>query len=273
MTRDGRDGRDGKDGIGFPGADGRNGRDGVDGRPGEPGKSAYLIWKELGFNGDQSDFIRSLRGTDGRSAYGSAVESGFIGSEQEWLASLTGPAGPQGDPGRVGIKGNTGHIGAYGPIGPMPKHVWSGTSLAFEIAPSVWGPFVDLQGPKGEPGQNGITRTEFARGGGGGGGSGLSDAPSDGTTYGRRNGAWIGVSAGGSVAWGAITGTLSDQTDLGAALAAKARHIVACSSRYIRSLLGPHRKAIASRSRNEWCLLGSHRQAFPCGCGDVWRIF
>jgi hypothetical protein len=49
-------------------------------------------------------------------------------------------------------------------------------------------------------------------------GSYLTDAPSDGSTYGRLNGAWSVVGGGGSVAWGAITGTLSSQTDLQSAL-------------------------------------------------------
>jgi hypothetical protein len=49
----------------------------------------------------------------------------------------------------------------------------------------------------------------------------LTDAPSDGSTYGRLNGAWAVVGGGGSVAWGGITGTLSDQTDLQTALDAK----------------------------------------------------
>jgi hypothetical protein len=52
-------------------------------------------------------------------------------------------------------------------------------------------------------------------------GSYLTDAPSDGNTYGRLNGAWSVVGGGGSVAWGAITGTLSSQTDLQTALDAK----------------------------------------------------
>ena len=51
-------------------------------------------------------------------------------------------------------------------------------------------------------------------------GSYLTDAPSDGSTYGRLNGAWS-VVGGGGVAWGAITGTLSSQTDLQSALDAK----------------------------------------------------
>jgi hypothetical protein len=51
-------------------------------------------------------------------------------------------------------------------------------------------------------------------------GSYLTDAPSDGTTYGRKNGAWFAVTSGGGT-WGSITGTLADQTDLQSALDAK----------------------------------------------------
>lgn len=46
------------------------------------------------------------------------------------------------------------------------------------------------------------------------------DAPHDGNTYGRKNGAWTTITAGGGT-WGSITGTLSDQTDLQSALDAK----------------------------------------------------
>jgi hypothetical protein len=47
-------------------------------------------------------------------------------------------------------------------------------------------------------------------------GSYLTDAPSDGSQYARQNGAWAVVTGGGGggVAWGAITGTVTDQTDL-----------------------------------------------------------
>ena len=49
------------------------------------------------------------------------------------------------------------------------------------------------------------------------------DAPSDGKTYGRKNGDWSEVTGGtGSAEWGDIGGTLSDQTDLQNALNAKA---------------------------------------------------
>ena len=51
-----------------------------------------------------------------------------------------------------------------------------------------------------------------------------NDAPSDGKTYGRKNGAWAEVTGGGSgsAVWGDITGTLSAQTDLQTALNGKA---------------------------------------------------
>ena len=52
----------------------------------------------------------------------------------------------------------------------------------------------------------------------------VDDAASDSKTYGRKNGAWIEVTGGGggSVSWGSISGTLSDQVDLQTALNAKA---------------------------------------------------
>lgn len=54
----------------------------------------------------------------------------------------------------------------------------------------------------------------------------VNDAPSNGNEYIRKNGAWAVSSGGGgtvvSAAWGDITGTLSDQTDLKNALDAKA---------------------------------------------------
>ena len=48
------------------------------------------------------------------------------------------------------------------------------------------------------------------------------DAPSDGKTYGRKNGAWSEVVSGNDAVWGNITGTLANQTDLMTALDSKA---------------------------------------------------
>jgi hypothetical protein len=49
----------------------------------------------------------------------------------------------------------------------------------------------------------------------------LTEAPRDGNTYGRKDGDWVTLALGGSPAWGDITGTLSDQTDLQTALDTK----------------------------------------------------
>ena len=54
--------------------------------------------------------------------------------------------------------------------------------------------------------------------------AGLGDAPSDGTGYVRKDGAWepeSGGGGGGGAVWGGISGTLADQTDLQSALDAK----------------------------------------------------
>lgn len=51
----------------------------------------------------------------------------------------------------------------------------------------------------------------------------VQEAPIDGKVYGRQDGAWTEVSGGsGSIVWGGITGTLSNQTDLQNALNLKA---------------------------------------------------
>ena len=52
----------------------------------------------------------------------------------------------------------------------------------------------------------------------------IDDAPSDSKQYARKDGEWAEVTGGGgggSAAWGDITGTLSDQTDLQSALDAR----------------------------------------------------
>jgi hypothetical protein len=63
--------------------------------------------------------------------------------------------------------------------------------------------------------------------------AGLTDAPSDGSTYGRNNGAW--AVAGGGGTWGSITGTLSAQTDLQSALDARLTDAPSDGSTYGRN--------------------------------------
>lgn len=59
-----------------------------------------------------------------------------------------------------------------------------------------------------------------------GGATGVTEAPIDGNQYARKNGGWEEVVASGGSAWGDITGTLSNQTDLQSALDAKQATLV-----------------------------------------------
>jgi len=189
--------------------DGRDGRDGAPGTPGPPGESG----------------ARGPVGPEGPAGpEGPQGPQGERGPAGESIIGPEGPPGPKGDPGRPGIPGNsiTGPEGPRGPAGPMPKHVWNGTKLAFELAPGVWGAFTDLQGPPGEPGRAGESRYVNDRSGGGGGASGITDAPVDNLPYWRKNATWEQAVTGGSATWGAIIGTLSAQSDLQTALDLKA---------------------------------------------------
>lgn len=71
--------------------------------PGPNGKSAYDIWKSLGNDGTETDFINSLKGKDGakgapgengdkgESAYEIAKRNGYSGTEKEWLQEIMHP--------------------------------------------------------------------------------------------------------------------------------------------------------------------------------------
>lgn len=94
--------------------------------PGQDGKSAYEIAVENGFQGNEAEWLESLKGESGedgedgeqgKSAYEIAVEKGFIGTEEEWLKSLKGRNGVDGIPGEKGEKGDTGLTGEAGPKG------------------------------------------------------------------------------------------------------------------------------------------------------------
>lgn len=78
-------------------------------------------------------------------------------------------------------------------------------------------------------------------------GSMLKEAPKDGLIYGRQNRAWVEVTTGGGT-WGSITGTLSDQTDLQAALDAKQNTITGAATTITSLDLTANRAVISNGS-------------------------
>lgn len=134
-----------------------------------------------------------------------------------------GRDGIDGLNGTDGIDGLDGKDGEKGDKGDIPKHLWKGTSLAFENPDGTFGPLVNLQGIPGEIRTivNGSSLKIQD--------SGVNVINSASTlNFGDnlsviKSGETITINAsssGGS--WGDITGTLSDQTDLQEALDLKA---------------------------------------------------
>lgn len=87
---DGTDGQDGKDGYtpqkGIDYFDGADGKDGVDGNDG------YTPIKGVDYF-DGADGKDGTNGGDGKSAFEIALDNGFEGTETEWLESLKGSSG------------------------------------------------------------------------------------------------------------------------------------------------------------------------------------
>lgn len=93
------------------GEKGDKGEDGVD------GLSAYQIAVNNGFEGNEQQWLSSLKGetgasgingkdgSNGLSAYEIAKEKGYEGTEEEWLVSLKGSKGDTGDKGADGVDG------------------------------------------------------------------------------------------------------------------------------------------------------------------------
>jgi hypothetical protein len=171
----------------IPGPKGEPGRDGVDGKDGKDGVDGKD--GKDGAKGDKGDpGIDGLNGLDG----------------------VDGKDGKNGKHGRNGIDGKDGLKGDKGDQGPRGFDGERG-----------------LKGEKGEKGEPG----EPAQSGKGSGGiltfgrRGVPRGGTDGqvlTKVGGQDYSTAWGSAGGGGAWGDITGTLSDQTDLQAALDAKA---------------------------------------------------
>lgn len=127
-------------------------------------------------------------GVDGLSAYEVAVAAGFVGDTNAWLASLVGAAGQDGADGVGDWSILTNRV-------LTPRALTIGTFDETDDPP--FGDFISVN--------NGDRYFKHANG--------------DVKKYLFGDG---GYGYGGTVVWGAITGTLSDQTDLQAALDAKA---------------------------------------------------
>lgn len=222
---------------GDPGEQGPQGIQGVQGVQGVPG-----VQGEKGDTGETGP-----AGSDGLSAYEVAVAEGFVGDEAAWLASLVGEKGEKGDTGLTGSPGAPGAPGAAGADGASLEYDWDGTQLGVRVEGDPTYSYVDLEGPAGSPGSPGAPGAAGSPGAPGSpqwagawsaGSYEAGEAVShDGSSYVANtttsqeppHSDWDVLAAkgadgapGGSPAWGNITGTLSDQTDLHTALGGKA---------------------------------------------------
>ena len=107
------------------------------------------------------------------------------------LPTLVGPVGP---------------VGPQGPAGPSGQGAWGTITGDISEQTDLQNAF-DLKANTADLGDMAM----------------VDDAPSNGLEYVRKNGDWAVSSGGGGgdAAWGSITGTLSNQTDLQSALNAK----------------------------------------------------
>jgi hypothetical protein len=117
-------------------------------------------------------------------ATGATGATGLTGPQ-----GLTGVPGTPGAAGPTGSTGPTGPVGATGPVGP--------TGVAGPTGPT---------GPIGPTGATGLTGPTGPTGATGPAGPGITDAPSDGTTYARNDAAWTHLSHSDIADW---TTTLS----------------------------------------------------------------
>ena len=76
------------------------------------------------------------------------------------------------------IERDVGAQGPQGDVGPPPKHEWKATSLRFELPGNQWGPWVDLQGPRGFGGGGGGIGAQGPQGFQGAAGSGTGGSSS-----------------------------------------------------------------------------------------------
>lgn len=95
--------------TGLPGPKGADGAAGEKGERGENGKSAYEIAVANGYDGDEEEWVYSLKGSNGppgangKSAFESAGGYLHFDTESEWVASLKGAKGDDGKSATVTI--------------------------------------------------------------------------------------------------------------------------------------------------------------------------
>lgn len=154
-----------------------------------------------------------------------AIESAFA-EVHETLetvsAGAAGPPGPTGPPGPPGVAGTPGATGPQGPAGPAgstgpagPQGPIGSTGATGPQGPAGAAGPTGPPGPQGPIGATGVTGST--------GPAGADGAPGSQGIQGVQGPAGPEGPPGSSgVAWGAITGTLSTQTDLQTALSGKA---------------------------------------------------
>ena len=137
---------------GDQGPKGDPGEQGLQGPKGDPGEQG--IQGPKGDPGEQG--IQGPKGDPGESAYQVAVNNGFVGTEDEWLASLKqGPKGDQGEPGKQGADGKSAYQLAVDSGFVGSESDWL-TSLKGDQGPKGDPGEQGIQGPKGNPGEQGI---------------------------------------------------------------------------------------------------------------------
>lgn len=119
---------------------GAKGDQGIQGVQGDAGLKG-----ETGEQGDQGP--AGTDGADGKSAYTLATELGFVGNEADWILSLKGPQG---------IKGDTGDVGGVGPAGATGADGVKGDAFVYsDFTPEQ---LLALKGPQGDAGTDGVTQ-------------------------------------------------------------------------------------------------------------------
>src|SRR5699024_7905159 len=102
---------------------------------------------------------------DGDAYYVKATERLHIYYDGRWDIStpwrgLVGPEGPEGPQGLQGLQGTQGEQGIQGEVGPQGDsfdYDWNGTELGVRVGTSGSYEYRNLQGPQGEPGNDGTS--------------------------------------------------------------------------------------------------------------------